>query len=232
MDHIAGTDTHEFHDDADIMDQVAALDADTFELLDQTAVEPTNHSDAVIPEQEPPVDLSASPPAPEGQEQSIAGAEMEPRLLTIDRFPLGRPGTVLIDDLSQDPCQASGSQGVSLGTIWAPFHSHCDWAIARWAKMRGPSSSAVTELLSIPGVCERYSSFILLLIFLKRLWKGLGYHIKRRTNSIISLTTICPGARNLKVNKLSSGMKHLTFITAMFFSASGPSMGTLHSHMT
>lgn len=161
------------------MDHVAALDADTLELLDQTTVEPTNHFGAVTPEQEPPVDLSSSLPAPEGQEQSNAGADMEPHLLTIDRFPFGRPGAVLTGNLSQDPCQASGSQGVSPGSVWAPFRSHSDWAIARWAKMRGPSSSAVTELLSIPGVCELYFPFILLLICLKRLWKSSGYHIKR-----------------------------------------------------
>jgi hypothetical protein len=149
------------------MDHIAAIDTDTFEILEQSAFEPTNHTGAVIPEQGPPVDLSASPPAPEHQEPFVAGAEMEPSLLTIDRFPFGRPGEVLIDEPPQDPCQASGSQGTSIGTIWAPFHSHRDWAIAHWAKMRGPSSSAVTELLSIPGVCERYASFILLLTYLK-----------------------------------------------------------------
>ncbi|KAJ3775118.1 hypothetical protein FB446DRAFT_638542 [Lentinula raphanica] len=37
---------------------------------------------------------------------------------------------------------------------WAPFGSQTEWEIARWAKLRGPSSTALTELLSIPGVCE------------------------------------------------------------------------------
>ncbi|KAJ3848502.1 hypothetical protein EV368DRAFT_86547 [Lentinula lateritia] len=37
---------------------------------------------------------------------------------------------------------------------WAPFTSHVDWEIAQWAKMRGPSSTAFSELLEIKGVCE------------------------------------------------------------------------------
>jgi hypothetical protein len=35
---------------------------------------------------------------------------------------------------------------------WAPFSSKLDWEIAQWAKNRGPSSTAFTELLSIDGV--------------------------------------------------------------------------------
>ncbi|KAH8995564.1 hypothetical protein EDB86DRAFT_2763520, partial [Lactarius hatsudake] len=38
---------------------------------------------------------------------------------------------------------------------WAPFHSQCDWEIALWAKTRGPTSSALTELLRIPEVSDR-----------------------------------------------------------------------------
>ena len=36
---------------------------------------------------------------------------------------------------------------------WAPFNSKLDWEIARWAKLRGPGSTAVSDLLSIDGVC-------------------------------------------------------------------------------
>ena len=35
---------------------------------------------------------------------------------------------------------------------WLPFQSHIDWAIAWWAKLRGPGSNAFTELLKIEGV--------------------------------------------------------------------------------
>jgi uncharacterized C2H2 Zn-finger protein len=36
---------------------------------------------------------------------------------------------------------------------WAPFSSRMDWEVARWAKLRGPGSTAFSELLAIEGVC-------------------------------------------------------------------------------
>jgi len=38
------------------------------------------------------------------------------------------------------------------GNAWAPFQSRIDWEVARWAKLRGCGSTAVTDLLKIPGV--------------------------------------------------------------------------------
>lgn len=37
-------------------------------------------------------------------------------------------------------------------TAYAPFPSRLDWEVARWAKLRGPTSTAVSELLNIGGV--------------------------------------------------------------------------------
>jgi hypothetical protein len=37
-------------------------------------------------------------------------------------------------------------------SVWAPFKSEIDWRVAEWAKLQGPSSTAVSELLSINGV--------------------------------------------------------------------------------
>ncbi|KAI0039298.1 hypothetical protein FA95DRAFT_1504352 [Auriscalpium vulgare] len=39
--------------------------------------------------------------------------------------------------------------------LWAPFRSKLEWEIARWAKMRGPTSTAFNELLQIDEVRER-----------------------------------------------------------------------------
>jgi hypothetical protein len=36
--------------------------------------------------------------------------------------------------------------------IYAPFSSELDWKFARWAKLRGPGSTSVTELMAIEGV--------------------------------------------------------------------------------
>ncbi|KAI0821718.1 hypothetical protein BC628DRAFT_793206 [Trametes gibbosa] len=38
---------------------------------------------------------------------------------------------------------------------WAPFTSQLDWEVARWAMLRGPGSTAFTELLKIPGLAEQ-----------------------------------------------------------------------------
>ncbi|TEB23184.1 hypothetical protein FA13DRAFT_1757116 [Coprinellus micaceus] len=44
----------------------------------------------------------------------------------------------------------------SLGqNIYHPFQSRLEWEFARWAKFRGPSSTAVSELLGIEGVVEK-----------------------------------------------------------------------------
>ncbi|THU80172.1 hypothetical protein K435DRAFT_823723 [Dendrothele bispora CBS 962.96] len=56
------------------------------------------------------------------------------------------------------------------GNVWAPFQSEIDWKVAKWAKLRGPSSTAVTELLSIDGVPEKL---------------GLSYNSVNQLNTII-----------------------------------------------
>jgi hypothetical protein len=40
----------------------------------------------------------------------------------------------------------------SVADEWAPFSTRTEWEIARWAKLRGPSSTALSELLKINGV--------------------------------------------------------------------------------
>ena len=59
---------------------------------------------------------------------------------------------------------------------YAPFKDRLNWEIARWAKLRGPSSTACSELLSIPGVQEAL---------------GLGYKNSKELNHIID--TSLPG---------------------------------------
>ncbi|KAM6491367.1 hypothetical protein JOM56_013141 [Amanita muscaria] len=40
---------------------------------------------------------------------------------------------------------------------YAPFTSQLEWEIAKWAKLRGPSSTAFTDLMAIDGVQEQLS---------------------------------------------------------------------------
>ncbi|KAI9436290.1 hypothetical protein H4582DRAFT_2112156 [Lactarius indigo] len=62
------------------------------------------------------------------------------------------------------------SQDLFRSSIWAPFRTQCDWEIARWAKLRGPSSSAVADLLAIPEVTDKL---------------GLSYRTPKELNDII-----------------------------------------------
>jgi hypothetical protein len=39
--------------------------------------------------------------------------------------------------------------------LYAPFTSQLEWELARWAKIRGPSSTSFTELMAIEGVSRR-----------------------------------------------------------------------------
>ncbi|KAJ3713720.1 hypothetical protein DFJ43DRAFT_1134924 [Lentinula guzmanii] len=53
---------------------------------------------------------------------------------------------------------------------WAPFVSETDWKVAHWAKMRGPSSTALSEVLAIDGVAEKL---------------GLSYRNAKELNAMI-----------------------------------------------
>ena len=113
--------------------------------------------------------LNAS--APDGTDANSVGAETDPEdansieaidvdvweytsdpedKLTIDSFLHGSPGASIPGALQgQSEYQSRSVQGASL---WAPFQSQCDWDNALWAKTRGPSSTALTELLQYPEV--------------------------------------------------------------------------------
>lgn len=51
-----------------------------------------------------------------------------------------------------------GTEG-NVPTEWAPFSTRREWEVARWAKLRGPSSTALSELLAIDGVSRSISIF-------------------------------------------------------------------------
>ncbi|KAF8989290.1 hypothetical protein BDQ17DRAFT_1393312 [Cyathus striatus] len=67
----------------------------------------------------------------------------------VTEFDWKPPGAVLrqsdyLDEVYQRSITNSSNS-------WAPFTSRLDWEVAKWAKCRGPSSTAFTELLAIDG---------------------------------------------------------------------------------
>ena len=148
-------------DPDDPTDMTDAIDADTFETLHLAC----DGAASVVPEMPrvPPLeDLVPLPedldPPPEdlalpSTESKVNTTEDMPSVTTtiIDCFPNGSAGAPISGACGGSSIEDTGSEGLQ-GSIWAPFSSQCDWEIARWAKMRGPSSSAFSELLAIPEV--------------------------------------------------------------------------------
>jgi hypothetical protein len=71
--------------------------------------------------------------------------------------------------------------------LWAPFSSQIDWEIARWAKLRGPSSTAFSDLLAIEGVGALQSCPIAKPYHLPKVRErlGLSYKTTVELNKII-----------------------------------------------
>ncbi|KZT19695.1 hypothetical protein NEOLEDRAFT_1077336 [Neolentinus lepideus HHB14362 ss-1] len=58
------------------------------------------------------------------------------------------------DASSLEYAQYAFQLGSGSADPWAPFVSKLDWDVARWAKLHGPGSTALTELLQIEGLRE------------------------------------------------------------------------------
>jgi hypothetical protein len=87
-----------------------------------------------------------------GQPPIRSEADKSGVIVIIERFPFGLPGAPIVG-----LPESATLNGLSHGdSIWAPFRSQHDWEIAHWAKMRGLTSSAFSDLLAIPEVRPTY----------------------------------------------------------------------------
>jgi hypothetical protein len=93
------------------------------------------------------------PPAPVSR--SLAS---DPRFRVVP-FPLATAGAPIPGSVRSGSGFAVYGSGLSSNEEYAPFCSKIDWDIARWAKLRGPSSAAVSELLEIDEVSIRQLNF-------------------------------------------------------------------------
>ena len=127
------------------------LDADTLEVLTQGGI----HSAATIPNGD---EITGVLDGPESTDAGDAGVfegqtaitETSPAVV-IDHFLLGKAGAPIPGVPQAQPAHEL-NQATAAESAWAPFNSECDWRFARWAKTRGPTSSAVTDLLAIEEV--------------------------------------------------------------------------------
>lgn len=68
----------------------------------------------------------------------------------IERFPSVLAGAPILN--AEQSMPGFPQNGLGTDNIWSLFQTQRDWDFAQWAKNRGPSSTAVTELLAIEGV--------------------------------------------------------------------------------
>jgi hypothetical protein len=105
----------------------------------------------------------------------------------VEQFPLPTAGMPIPSSDHGPSSFEAYRQTIDGNNEFAPFHSRLDWDVARWAKIHGPSSSAVTKLLEIEGVCQHLFSSQLrlnpILQFSDTL--GLSYRNARELNNII-----------------------------------------------
>jgi hypothetical protein len=90
-------------------------------------------------------------PPPSFQRSAVHDALQKPGYVEHfnDNYPHAQAGALIgaEEDMNTKYKDSLGDE-----RIWTPFTSRMDWEVARWAKLRGPSSTAVSELLAIEGV--------------------------------------------------------------------------------
>ena len=160
-DNLTDTDSTDPGEDLIGPEPADAMDADTLEALlteDSTRSTVTiqnHHHDAG----DETVTMGADTTNADmgGLEDSTAIADTS-SMVVVEHFLLGNAGA-LIPDIPQGPLAHELNQATNAESAWAPFNSECDWKFARWAKTRGLTSSAVTDLLAIEEVCWAYQVY-------------------------------------------------------------------------
>ncbi|KAF8257683.1 hypothetical protein EI94DRAFT_1774385 [Lactarius quietus] len=163
------------HDDelAPSQDTARANDEDTADLThDEYCVDPDDIIDAKILEAlTEDIDSSATvnPEQRDSRQSDHARSTGGASPVVVEIFARGEAGAPIPGE--QDGSHVyHTSQEAFHSLTWAPFCSQRDWEIARWAKMHGPTSSALAELLAIPKVVDRL---------------GLSYRTPKELNDII-----------------------------------------------
>jgi hypothetical protein len=138
---------------AETVDPADIADADLLEALTNGLVATNLEQDRPIESPPSAQQGSIAPQLAPAQRTQPHGNNSDARPpLAIDHFPHGSPGAP-VPGSPQGASMYQSSRELFGASCWAPFQSQCDWELACWAKMHGPSSSAMEELLAIPEVC-------------------------------------------------------------------------------
>ncbi|KDQ20398.1 hypothetical protein BOTBODRAFT_100224 [Botryobasidium botryosum FD-172 SS1] len=111
----------------------------------------------------PPLSPPPPPPPPPSQPahepptyQPAARPDIPPNGPTVLKFTKGNAGAPIdgAHALPEYEVLYARLDGHDPANVYAPFTSEMDWKFAKWAKLRGPSSTAVAELLDMPGFAQ------------------------------------------------------------------------------
>ncbi|KAH9854635.1 hypothetical protein C2E23DRAFT_883732 [Lenzites betulinus] len=162
---------HSGDDDGDD-DETDNEDANNLEA--EASWEPAPASPSRSPEPEggldEPMDLDGEPGLPDGATKSRVHKHLSTATFVVP-FPSKRAGTP-ISRRQERTAYKSFQAHIDSANVnpFAPFTSRLDWEVAKWAKMRGPGSTAVSELLAIENLVSQL---------------GLSYKNSRELNAII-----------------------------------------------
>ncbi|KAI1786027.1 hypothetical protein LXA43DRAFT_1065395 [Ganoderma leucocontextum] len=157
----------DFFDDADEQEPpVSSDDSDSTSDKDEEAVDAPSWEPP--PRETPPsstdpvatAGVPAGPPLPSAQQRAIVEESTRRKTFIVpyprasagapipDAAPVSAAHTLYRNALNHDgnPTEAN---------VYYPFASRLDWEVARWAKLRGPGSTAFDELLDIEEVADR-----------------------------------------------------------------------------
>ena len=118
--------------------------------------EPLNQPAGGIGDIPPPVILN---PVPSNRHESHNRLSRKPTIRLFNDRPDRNAGAPLenVTKTSYETYQDALPKANAVPNVWAPFASKIDWEIAMWAKLRGPSSTALSELLNVEGVSVLFS---------------------------------------------------------------------------
>ncbi|KAK7023555.1 hypothetical protein VNI00_016675 [Paramarasmius palmivorus] len=119
--------------------------------LDQVP-EPPRNAPSSRPYYTPEDEESVVEPSPPTTRQVI-----EERLrkdIVVESFPSVLAGAPIHQHRQTNDSNYTNRISDSERNPYAPFTSKLEWEVARWAKLRGPGSTAITELLQIEGFCN------------------------------------------------------------------------------
>jgi hypothetical protein len=112
------------------------------------------------------VDLDVPPPLidnciPSNRRESHSRLTQKPVIRLFNDRPDRNAGAPLPNQTktSYETYQDALPNSNTVPNVWAPFASKIDWEVARWAKLRGPGSTALSELLRIERVSALSSAF-------------------------------------------------------------------------